>query len=68
MTHSGVKKWGAIMEEMIPEFAEWLVKFLVIYAVVFLFVKKVLRRYIFPRKPPSASAPEAAEHADKPPQ
>jgi len=45
------------MEELVQEFAIWLVKFLVIYAVVFLFVKNVLRRYVFPRKSASSSNP-----------
>ena len=45
------------MEELIRDFAIWLVIFLAIYAVVFVFVKRVLRRYVFPYKKTEEETP-----------
>jgi len=52
------------MDETVQEFTTWLITFVAIYAVVFLFVRHVLRRFVFPYRKPGN---EPHEPSGKPP-
>jgi len=48
------------MEEMFQAFIIWLVKFLAIYAVVFVIVRHGIRRYLWPHKKDETNSSEVA--------